>query len=71
MSLWQKLFGRAPAPEPVVEDEEQADLDDGIVPLPTEPYVFECHDCGKVFEKRRRKTTCPECDSPNVEILSE
>jgi Zn finger protein HypA/HybF involved in hydrogenase expression len=43
----------------------------GAIPLPAEPFVFECRDCGKVFEVRRRRATCPECDSENVEIVSE
>ena len=70
MSIWQWLFGKSAEPE-VVPEEDEEQLDDRTVPLPTEPYVFECQDCGKVFEKRRRRAICPECDSPNVEILSE
>lgn len=70
MSLWQWLFGRSAEPEAPIEDEEDLG-DDRTVQLPTEPYVFECHDCGKVFEKRRRRPLCPECDSPNVELVSE
>ena len=54
MSFWQRLFGRSPDPEPAIEDEDEPS-DGGTVALPTEPYVFECHDCGKVFEKRRRR----------------
>ena len=71
MSLWQWLFGKSPEPEAAVKDDEDDPSDDRTVPLPAEPYVFECHDCGKVFEKRRRRTICPECDSLNVEIISE
>jgi Zn finger protein HypA/HybF involved in hydrogenase expression len=70
MGIWQWLFGRSAEPPPI-EDEEPEQADDRTVPLPTEPYVFECRDCGKVFEKRRRRPICPECDSPNVELVSE
>ena len=38
--------------------------------LPTEPSVFECRVCHKVFEARRLRPTCPECDSPDVELMS-
>ena len=40
------------------------------IPLPAEPYVFECRQCGKVFEVRRRHPLCPECDSSDVELVS-
>ena len=40
------------------------------IPLPTEPFVFECRACHKVFEVRRRRPLCPECDSPDVELMS-
>lgn len=70
MGIWQWLFGRSAEPEPAA-DEDDEPLGDRTVSLPSEPYVFECHDCGKVFEKRRRRPICPECDSPNVEIVSE
>lgn len=36
------------------------------VDLPVEPFVFECQDCGKVFDARRKRPLCPECDSPQV-----
>jgi len=42
-----------------------------IVELPDEPYVFECRSCGKVFEARRRRPLCPECDSNDVVVMSE
>lgn len=43
----------------------------GVVYLPPEPYVFECSDCGKVFEARRRRPLCPECDGSAVVLMSE
>lgn len=42
-----------------------------VVHLPQEPYVFECSDCGKVFEARRRRPLCPECDTTSVVLISE
>ncbi|HVO25761.1 MAG TPA: hypothetical protein VMW56_19250 [Candidatus Margulisiibacteriota bacterium] len=41
------------------------------VELPAEPFVFECQSCGKVFEARRLRPLCPECDSRDVSLLSE
>jgi len=41
------------------------------VELPAEPFVFECQACGKVFEARRKRPRCPECESPEVSLLSE
>ena len=41
------------------------------VTLPLEPFVFECESCGKVFEARRLRPLCPECDSRDVSLLSE
>ena len=41
------------------------------VELPTEPFVFECQSCGKVFEARRLRPLCPECDSRDVSLVSE
>ena len=70
MSLWKWLFRRAEELPPEPEEEDDS-LDDKAIPLPTEPYVFECRDCGKVFEIRRRRATCPECDSSNVEVVSD
>jgi Zn finger protein HypA/HybF involved in hydrogenase expression len=70
MSLWKWLFRRAENDPPAAKEEEDADSD-GTIPLPAEPYVFECRDCGKVFEKRRRRPACPECDSKDVELISE
>lgn len=37
---------------------------------PPEPNVFECRDCGKLFEARTTRAFCPECDSANVERLT-
>jgi Zn finger protein HypA/HybF involved in hydrogenase expression len=70
MSLWKRLFRRTQPPPPAAEERGET-MDDGAISLPTEPYVFECRQCGKVFEKRRRRPACPECDSPDVELLSE
>lgn len=75
MGLWSRLvrWGRrteAAAPSaPIVE----APLEDAgnTVELPTEPFVFECQSCGKVFEARRLRPLCPECDSRDVSLLSE
>jgi len=41
------------------------------IELPAEPFVFECQSCGKVFEARRKRAACPECDSRDVSIVSE
>ena len=30
----------------------------------------ECRVCGKVFDARRKKPLCPECDSHDVELLN-
>jgi hypothetical protein len=62
MGLWSKLlrWGRA---------------GEVVPPKPTEeapaPFVFECQSCGKVFEARRLRPLCPECDSRDVSLLSE
>lgn len=73
MEFWRRLFGSARNAEASEEDDVDKDdpKDDGTIRLPQEPFVFECKDCGKIFEVRRRKATCPECDSENVEIVSE
>jgi rubrerythrin len=41
------------------------------IELPAEPFVFECQSCGKVFEARRLRPLCPECDSRDVSLVSE
>jgi Zn finger protein HypA/HybF involved in hydrogenase expression len=35
-----------------------------------EPNVFQCRQCGKVFEARTGRAFCPECDSGDVERLT-
>lgn len=37
----------------------------------SEPHVFECRQCGKVFEAYATRAFCPECDSGDVERLTE
>lgn len=66
MSIWSRLFGRSPD-APV---KPAAPAARGPIPLPTDPFVFECRVCHKVFEARRRRPTCPECDSADVEVMS-
>jgi Zn finger protein HypA/HybF involved in hydrogenase expression len=74
MSLWSRLFRWRPDEkteevEPTAhatEDEPPKTID-----LPVEPFVFECQSCGKVFEARRKRPQCPECDSTDVSLLSE
>jgi len=78
MGLWTRLLrwrGVSPADESAVEDVEPepipVDEVDNTVVLPTEPFVFECQSCGKVFEARRKRPQCPECDSSDVSVMSE
>jgi Zn finger protein HypA/HybF involved in hydrogenase expression len=71
MSLWKRLFGRSEAPPEQPDGGDEEPPENGAITLPTEPYVFECRQCGKVFEKRRRRPTCPECDSTDVDLVSE
>jgi Zn finger protein HypA/HybF involved in hydrogenase expression len=35
-----------------------------------EPHVFECQACFKIFDSDARAPVCPECDSPDVRLLS-
>jgi rubrerythrin len=78
MGLWSRLFPRrsraatedAPA-ERAPEASPTSDTSGKTVELPTEPFVFECQSCGKVFEARRKRPQCPECDSPEVSLMSE
>jgi Zn finger protein HypA/HybF involved in hydrogenase expression len=35
------------------------------------PNVFLCRLCGKVFEVRTTRAFCPECDSADVERLTD
>jgi len=52
-------------------DETPSVSDRNVTRLPEDPYVFECRTCGKVFEARRRHPLCRECDSADVELMSE
>jgi Zn finger protein HypA/HybF involved in hydrogenase expression len=36
-----------------------------------DPNVFQCRQCGKVFEARTGRAFCPECDSGDVERLTD
>jgi rubrerythrin len=75
MSLWSRLFRwGSDKPDDVADSEPEAapaGEPDNTVELPRQPFVFECQSCGKVFEARRKRPQCPECDSPDVSILSE
>jgi rubrerythrin len=74
MGLWSRLFRwghRAGADEPEDAGIAAPPAPDGTVTLPVDPFVFECQSCGKVFEARRRRPLCPECDSPDVALMSE
>ena len=75
MGLWSRLLRwRAPA-SPAVETAEPPKVPlaetGNTVELPLEPFVFECQSCGKVFEVRRKRAPCPECDSTDVAALTE
>jgi Zn finger protein HypA/HybF involved in hydrogenase expression len=65
MSIWTWLLRRPPA-----ETKRARAAGKQPTPLPTEPAVYECRDCHKVFEARRRRPTCPECDSADVELMT-
>jgi rubrerythrin len=71
MSLWKRLFRRRdPAGEMEREPPRTKRSPRDPIPLPAEPHVFECRECGKVFEARRRRgAVCPECDAGDVELL--
>ena len=76
MGLWSRLLrwrSRPASVEPVAPpDADGAEPGaEPIVTLPSEPFVFECQSCGKVFEARRKRPPCPECDSADVSLLSE
>jgi Zn finger protein HypA/HybF involved in hydrogenase expression len=74
MGLWRRLFRwRGSAEAKADDEEEQAHpaRETNPIELPAEPFVFECQMCGKVFEARRKRPSCPECDSPEVTVLSD
>ncbi len=78
MGLWSRLVrwgSRSAAEGPAQEDKPPelpaAEAAGKTVELPTEPFVFECQSCGKVFEARRKRPQCPECDSTDVSVMSE
>jgi Zn finger protein HypA/HybF involved in hydrogenase expression len=66
MSIWSWLRRRPATPEPAAQPADPK----APIRLPTEPSVFECRMCHKVFEARRLRPTCPECDSADVEMMS-
>lgn len=75
MSLWTRLFrlrSRSAVEQPLEQEEpaEPAPAARDTVELPVEPFVFECRSCGKVFEARRKRPQCSECDSPDVSLMS-
>jgi len=78
MGIWSRLFrrrSRSATAQPPQEHSRPAspalDASGKTVELPTEPFVFECQSCGKVFEARRKRPQCPECDGTEVSLLSE
>ena len=71
MSIWTWLLRRPAKPEASrTADSPKRVGKKQPIALPTEPSVFECRECHKVFEARRRRPTCPECDSSDVELMS-
>ena len=70
MSIWKWLLRRPTLPEPAQDAAPPEPADKRPTRLPTEPSVFECRTCHKVFEARRLRPSCPECDSPDVELMS-
>jgi Zn finger protein HypA/HybF involved in hydrogenase expression len=68
MSLWSWFSRRARG---LAKSASSRGAPKNPIPLPSEPYVFECGQCGKVFEARRRHPLCPECDSSDVELVSD
>jgi Zn finger protein HypA/HybF involved in hydrogenase expression len=73
MGLWSRLlrWRQRAAPESAEVGREPTPESGNTVELPTEPFVFECQACGKVFESRRKRAQCPECDSTEIALLSE
>ena len=71
MSIWKWLLRRpTTTPPPDTARVEPNERGKQPIRLPTEPSVFECRMCHKVFEARRLRPTCPECDSTDVELMS-
>jgi Zn finger protein HypA/HybF involved in hydrogenase expression len=70
MSIWKWLLGRPEKPEASQGTAPAEPAAKQPTRLPTEPSVFECRTCHKVFEARRLRPSCPECDSPDVELMS-
>jgi Zn finger protein HypA/HybF involved in hydrogenase expression len=77
MGLWSRLirWGRPVEKPPAEATAAEAAPEEGsetprTITLPNEPFVFECQSCGKVFEARRLRPACPECDSTEVSLLS-
>lgn len=76
MGLWARFFRWRDDPD--VQDRVRAESDPGAaveqerntIALPAVPFVFECQLCGKVFDARRKRPPCPECDSTEVLLLS-
>lgn len=67
MKVWNLLSrGKGETRPPVPVERTPA----GAIVLRREPYVFECRTCGKVFERRKLRVPCPECDSTDVEMLA-
>jgi hypothetical protein len=84
MGLWSKLLqwshvrGEAQSMSPAGGGDAEPSRSgapgadhESLIELPAEPFVFECQSCGKVFEARRLRPLCPECDSRDVSLLSE
>jgi hypothetical protein len=69
MSIWSWLV-RRPRSSDVKAEPPKPTRAKRPIPLPSEPSVFECRECHKVFEARRLRPTCPECDSSDVELMS-
>ena len=70
MSIWKWLLRRPAKPQRPTAPVAEPDGTKQPTRLPTEPSVFECRMCHKVFEARRLRPSCPECDSPDVELMS-
>lgn len=71
MGLWSRLFcWRGSDPTTDTGTTPADETAPNTVELPAEPFMFECQSCGKVFEARRRRPQCPECDSRDVSQLT-